>query len=198
MLKKGKNQGNLRVMKNTNQNNFPKTSRQRYIDAINGLLIFEFFHNEFCIDLECLVEVKNVDDVQITINNSNEAIILWEDYEYKLIQLHKLVGYPELTSRSDNRVIFIDIFNKKIAFMVEKINELLTTGYLFVGNKISIDITHVKKYVKGAIKFQGRNIIIPDFERISKELNKLAIISGMVNSTKRNPENYNYSKGRNY
>jgi len=185
-------------MKNANQNNFPKTSRQRYIDAINGLLIFEFFDNEFCIDLECLIEVKNVDDIQIAINNSNEAIILYEDYEYKFIQLHKLMGYPELTSSDDNRVILIDIYNKKIAFIVEKINELLTTGYLFVGNKISIDITHVKKYVKGAIKFQGRNIIMPDFDRISKELNQLAIISGMINSNKRNPGNYNYTKGKNY
>ena len=169
-------------------------AKSRRIEAINGLLVFNFLDNEFCIDLESLYEIRNVDEVKIDINSSKEAIILLDEHEYKVIQLNKLLGYPELNASTNNRIIFIDIFDKKIAFIVEMINELLTTEFLFLGDSLSMEFSPTKKYLKGAIKFQGRNIFIPDFEKICKDLNQLAIISGMSIRTNKTKDNYEYNR----
>lgn len=185
-------------MKNTNPNDFSIKPKHGSIDAINGLLVFKFYDNEFCIDLESFTEVKNVDEVKISIKNSKEAIILLDEQEYKVIQLHNLLGYPELITSSNNRVIFIDMFNKKIAFIVEMINELLTTEFLLLGDMFTMELSPIKKYIKGLIKYNKRKIFIPDFEKISKELNQLTITSGIVHSAKECSRKYNYTKGRNY
>ena len=117
-----------------------------------------------------------------------------DDHEYKVIQLNKLLGYPEINASTNNRIIFIEIFDKKIAFIVEMINELLTTEFLFVRDSLSMELSPTKKYLKGAIRFQGRNIFIPDFEKICKELNQLAIISGMSFRANKSKDNYDYNR----
>ena len=188
------NKGYAKTMKNIYRDHFPKRKEENRINSISGLLIFIYSDNEFCIDLESLSEIRNVNEIEININSKKEAIILLDNNEYKLIQMHKLLGFPEVIKSENNRVIFVDIYNKKIAFITEKINEILTTEYFFVGTSLAMEIIPVKKYIKSLIKFQGRDIYLPDFKKITKELNQLAIMSGLANKSKRHPGNYNYSK----
>ena len=166
-----------------NLSDIPKDDGPRRIQAISGLLIFNYSNEEFCIDLECLNEVRNIDETIINVKKNREAVIFLDKHEYKLIQLHKILGYLKLTTSPGNRIIFIEIFNKKIAFMVERINEILTTEFLLVEDNLSMEIKALKKYIKSVIKFQGRSIFTLDFEKICKELDHLTTVSGIKDNS---------------
>jgi chemotaxis signal transduction protein len=179
---------------NRNLNDLPQGADLCRTNAINGLLVFNYSEDEFCIDLGSLIEVKNVDDVKIKVKKNREAVILLDEKEYKVIQLHKILGYLDLTTSAKSRIIFIDIFDKKIAFAVERINEILATEFLFIEDNLSMEFNSFKKYIKSVIKFQGRNLFTPDFEKICKDLNQLATISKISGSS----GDYPFTKGRNF
>ncbi|HKI78844.1 MAG TPA: chemotaxis protein CheW [Ignavibacteriaceae bacterium] len=168
------------------------------LKGIIGLLVFNFYNNEFCIDLQNVTEVKKVDAVQIHFNKRNEAVINLDTSKYKLIQLYKLMGYVNLKTAKDNRVIFADIFNKKIAFFVESVTEVLTTRLLFIDDTLDMELLSDKKYLKGIIKYQGRKIYIPDYEKISRELVKLVQVRSITGVSREYPKGSNYLDQRDH
>jgi chemotaxis signal transduction protein len=153
------------------------TINQENLKGLNGLLIFEISKQEFCIDIQIVSDIILAKDVKIKINTFNEATIYLDDLEYKVIQLHRLLGYPEMDIINGCRAILVDVFGKRIAFLVDKVVEIVTTDKIFVENSLDLKLLNNKKYLSGVLKFQDRQILIPDLERISKELTKLANIS---------------------
>jgi len=153
------------------------TISQENLKGLTGLLIFEIGKQEYCLDIQIVSDIILRKDVKIKINSFNQATINIGDLEYKVIPLHSLLGYHELNRNNDCRAILIDVFGKRIAFLVDEVIEIITTDKIFVETSLDLKLLDNKKYLNGLIKFQDREFFIPNLEIISKELEELANIS---------------------
>jgi len=134
------------------------------------------------VDIQIVREIKKCEDVRITINSENNAVIYRDEIEYKIIQLYKLMKYPEINITDSCRLVYIEVFNKRFCFYVESVTEILTTESLFVDNSLDMVLSYDNKYLTGIIIYLGKEISFINIETISKGLNQLSNVNSIISS----------------
>jgi chemotaxis signal transduction protein len=152
------------------------------INKMGGLLIFNFNSHDFCVDIRIVRDIKKCEGVRIAINGEDEAVVYRDDIEYKLISLYKLMNYPEINITDSCRLIFIEVFNNRICFYVERVSEILTTDSLFIDNSLEMNLYHDNKYLTAVLRYKGSEISFINLETISKDIKQLSNVNAMISS----------------
>jgi hypothetical protein len=133
----------------------------------SGLFIFKIQGQEFCLDLKEIINVLKLAECEIHLNGSDSEVEYAED-KYKIISFDKIykLHYKESFAA---RVILIKIKKKLIGFFVDEIIEIMAIDQN--SSKILRLDSKNDPYVKFFIKYAEREMIVPDFEQILKNVN---------------------------
>lgn len=94
-----------------------------------------------------------------------KGYILINDYEIPLIDFYEILNLSSVTPQSVNtRIIIVDFNSYKFAFYVEKVKEFISvnTDSIMRFESSAPRQSIIKQY----IIMPGRNILLPDFEKI--------------------------------
>ncbi len=140
-------------------------------ESVPGLLIFEVGGMKFCTDLRIITVVLKPDEIEQiqSIDSEGSTTILYNNQEYKLIHFNRLVNLEDVKNIYDSRIILLSIYEKRIAFFVDRVTEILSLDKIFIEESIDYKPNLEIDYVCGVLKFQNRTCYFPDYERIAKE-----------------------------
>lgn len=136
-------------------------------EKLTGLVIFELDNKEFCADIKDISAILNPKETEKTSNELNQKKgIKLNDTLIPLIDLHKLLGLKYKKRSKDIRIILVDYDDKLFAFFVEKVKEIFTVSASFK-NKMNF-IPGTEKYLLGKLCYERREMLLPDFQKISE------------------------------
>ena len=156
--------------------------------GVDGLLIFEISSQQFCSDMRFITAILSLKEASSNSSKMIKSEIQFNGDNYKLINIYKILNFNAVKQKSETRIILFDIFQKKFGFIVDKVSEILTTEKIFVNKSLDMILSSAIKYVKGYLIFENRKILLLDFERITKELNKLCTVDNYRIAEKRMSE----------
>ena len=142
-------------------------------ESVPGLLIFEIGRMKFCTDLRMITVILKPDEIkQIqSIDSENTAAVLYNNQEYNIIYFNRLVNLEEIKDIYASRLILLDIYDKKIALLVDKVTEILSIDKAFIEESINYNPNSDIEYINGILKFQNMTCYLPDYKKITKGLN---------------------------
>jgi len=136
-----------------------------------GFVLFNIGKDEFAIDIKIVDTILNTENyksfnfsayhnIALTIEHKNES--------FQLLNLHKILRYNTPNDIVNTRIILLNIDNQKAAILVDNIKEFVTvnnkTWEFFKVNPISD-----KDYISWEIQYEGRNIFVPDLNKIFRD-----------------------------
>jgi len=159
-----------------------------FIDSITGVLVFNIGALDFCLDIETVISTivpkKSIRGGGITNRGSSDT----EEIEYNnemipLLDIYSIYGLKTPQDKSDTRILLLDFNNKKIAFKVDNIKEIIS-----INKKTRDSLKYVslknKPYLNGKIIHEGQIILCPDLDKIIRDQKSYRIhsISSRVDS----------------
>ncbi len=155
---------------------------QDSIEELQGLLIYEINREKFCSDIKEISTILKPSEANMKIKNTFESYVLFDEFEYKLIDIYKMLKLNRPKIMQGSKLILFEAFGKRFGFIVDKIVELITTDKLFVDKSLDLIPHSEKNFIGSILKFQNRTIYMPDFARITKELDELSGLLQQVNN----------------
>ena len=146
---------------------------QGSIEGIKGVLIYKIDGTEYCSDIQNVAAIMRIDEVKQHTNQNYLSQIEFDHSVFSIIDLHKIYITKPLKQTDSIRIILHEMFGKNFCFFVDKVIEILSTDRLFMENSIDLLPYSGKSFIKYILKYQKRNIFIPDFEKITRRLYKL-------------------------
>jgi len=143
------------------------------LEGIKGLLIYQIANMEFCSDVKNIAAILRMDEVEKLKKHNSLHQILYHQSIFKTIDLHKIYGLKPIKTTKNIRIILLELFGKRFCFMVDNVIEILTTDSMFIDNSLDLIPYSDKSFIKSILKYQNRKIYLPDFEKITKELDKI-------------------------
>ena len=143
------------------------------LEGIKGLLIYKIADMEFCSDVKDIVAILKPDEIVQMKNQNKLHQILFNQSIFEAIDLHKIYGMKQVIMTDNIRIILHEMFGSRFCFFVDNVIEILTTDRMFIDNKLDLIPYSDKSFIKSILKYQNRNIYLPDFEKITKELDKI-------------------------
>jgi len=150
------------------------------IEGVKGLLIYKIDDKEYCSDIQNIAAIIKNDEIKQQTKQSYLSQIEFDHSVFSIIDLHKIYKTKPLKQTDSIRIILHEMFGKNFCFFVDKVMEILSTDRLFMENSIDLLPYSGKSFIKYILKYQKRNIFIPDFENITKRLYKLNDFHQMV------------------
>lgn len=147
---------------------------QDSIEELHGLLIYEINGEKFCSDIKEISTILKPSEANLKLRSAIESYVLFDEFEYKLINIHKMLKFNSPKVMKCSKLILFEVFGKRFGFIVDKIIELVTTEKLFVEKSLDLIPHSDKNFISSILKFQNRIIYMIDFEKITKELEKLS------------------------
>ncbi len=144
------------------------------LEGIKGLLIYKIADMEFCSDVKNIVAILRPDEIVQMKNQNKLHQILFNQLIFKTIDLHKIFGMKPVKMNNNIRIILHEMYGKRFCFLVDSVIEILTTDRMFIDNSLDLIPYSDKNFIKSILKYQNRKIYLPDFEKVTKELNIIA------------------------
>ncbi len=137
------------------------------LDTLSGLMIFQISGIEFCADLKEVLTVLKPVDVDLTPEEllSSKKKIRYRNFLIPVIPIHKLLKLNRKVPGSDSRIIVIEISEKLIAFLSDKIIEILTIDPSVINN-IKITEETTDEMIRAHLEFEDREVLLPDYRKI--------------------------------
>ncbi len=156
------------------------------LDSLRGIIIFNIGSKEYCTDIKNVVTIMKPAELKIfKAKNSEDPEAHYNDNQFKLIDIQFLYEYPAIKVDDNTRIILFEAFGKHFGFYVNKVIEIITIDKIFLEKGLDIIPINNIPYVSEILKLQEREILIPHFERFSKDLARLKG-SSLVKDLKRN------------
>ncbi len=141
-----------------------------FIDSIKGILIFKIAGLDFCIDIEYVSSIITPQDKNmLTIKNKlgDENIKINEEM-IPILNFHSMFGFKTPPEDDNTRYILLDFSKRKIAFMVDKIKEIISINNITREALKYVPIED-KPYLIGKIIYEGQIILYPDLDKIIRD-----------------------------
>jgi chemotaxis signal transduction protein len=146
------------------------TSKEKLLKQLSNIeltsfLVFHIDKYEFCFDMKDLVKI--MEPPIGNVSNEGKAFYEYGGIVFNLINLHELFKIKNngLTVRS--KLILLETNEKAICFIADEIVEAIASTEK--SSESHIIIPCLGAYLKGIIKYEGREISVPNFEAIVKE-----------------------------
>ncbi len=147
---------------------------QKPLDGFKGLLIYEIANLQFCSDVNNIAAILKREEVNQLSEQNNLNHVLYYEFEFRKIDLHKIYDLKPKRESKNNRIIFHEMFGKRFCFPVDSVIEILTMDIMFIDKLLDLIPYSNKDYIGSILKYQNREIYLPDFGKITKELDKIA------------------------
>jgi len=141
-----------------------------FIDSIKGILVFKIAGLDFCIDIEyvsSIITPQNKNMLTIKNKLGNENIKINEEM-IPILNFHSMFGFKTLPEDYNTRYVLLDFINRKIAFMVDNIKEIIS-----LNKKTRDALKYVpiedKPYLIGKIIYEGQIIHYPNLDKIIRD-----------------------------
>jgi len=139
-------------------------------DTREGYLIFLIGGKEYGINVKIVSSVlnpkKNFPKEQSVIIETSAVII--DDDEIPFIDFYELLDVKSRPPKSiDTRIVITDLNNHKFAFYVERVKEFISTN---TDSIVRFESSEPRQsIIRQYIIMPGRNILLPDFDKIFVE-----------------------------
>jgi chemotaxis signal transduction protein len=149
------------------------------IENFTGLLIFEISGTDYCLNN---IIVSSILKPPFKSNKGGPAVkpsisfLHGESSGVPLIDMQKIITGRELKTDANSRVIIIDYNEEPYGLLVGRIKEIIALDAKFITTSIQYTPKTEKlndgsgaDYIDGALKFEGRKLLLPSLEKIIKE-----------------------------
>jgi chemotaxis signal transduction protein len=133
-----------------------------------GILVFSISSVEFGCNIT-RVHVLSVKKQKMT----SEGRILFNGMEIPVYSMGDLLITNNKSKNEINRILIYEFNEGLIGIGIDEIKEILPLDEKIFENEVKSEKEEVNKFLLGKIYFEGRTIIIPDFDRIINHLNSL-------------------------
>jgi chemotaxis signal transduction protein len=139
------------------------------LNALPGLLIFKIGAREFCMDISSVQIILNmaVNEDKL-VRAEGDRKISYLDADYYLIDTSRLFNAAPAKATGTKIILYL-LFGKRLGIMVDQIVEFISLDALFIEKNIDFNMYKENKYVSWYLDYQGRKILYPNYERISKD-----------------------------
>lgn len=132
-----------------------------FIDSITGVLVFNIGVLDFCLDIKTVLST-------IAPKKSNKESIEYNNEIIPLLDIHTIYGLKMPRDNNDTRILLLDFNNKKIAFRVDNIKEIIS-----INKKTRDSLKYVslknKPYLNGKLIYDKQIILHPDLDKIIRD-----------------------------
>lgn len=141
-------------------------------ESIPGLLIFEVDDMIFCTDIRMITVIQKPEEIEWggSVNSRDLTKLNFRGEVYNIINFNRMMKLKRKSIVIDSRILLLDVFERKIAFFVDKVNEMLSLDKLFIEKSINYVPAENIDYVSGILNFQNKSCYFPDYARIVKEV----------------------------
>jgi chemotaxis signal transduction protein len=145
-------------------------------DLIDGIIVFIISEIKFCIDIKYVSKIMTpeVGYSVITINKIDNVKLMSNNEMIPLINFHTFYGLTVPQENRNNRLFLLDYENHRIAFLVDRVKEIITINKDIQDSLKFVPITD-KPYLTGRVNYEGETILFPDLGKIilDKKSNKM-------------------------
>jgi chemotaxis signal transduction protein len=145
-------------------------------DLIDGIIVFIISEIKFCIDIKYVSKIMTpeVGYSVITINKIDNVKLMSNNEMIPLINFHTFYGLTVPQENRNNRLFLLDYENHRIAFLVDRVKEIITINKDIQDSLKFVPITD-KPYLIGRVNYEGETILFPDLGKIilDKKSNKM-------------------------
>ena len=136
-------------------------------DLIDGIIVFIISEIKFCLDIKYVskILVPEVEYSVITINKIDNVKLMSNNEMIPLINFHTIYGLTIPQENSNNRLFLLDYENHRIAFLVDRVKEIITINKGIQDSLKFIPITD-KPYLTGRVIYEGETILCPNLGKI--------------------------------
>jgi len=143
---------------------------QGSFEGIEGLLIYKIADSEYCSDIFNIIGVLRKEDIFLSRNENNFIQAIFNNLSYQIIDLHRTYEINSIKESDEVRILLHEIFGKRFCFFVDHVIEIISTDSIFVEKSLDLIPYSGQKPIKYILKYQNRDIFIPDFEVITKRM----------------------------
>ena len=143
------------------------------IEGIKGVLIYKIGDAEYCTDIQYIAAVKRIDEIKQNAGQNYISQIEYNQSAFSIIDLHNIYKTNPLKQTNNIRIIMQEMFGKNFCFFADRVLEILSTDKIFMEKTMDLLPYSGKNFIKYILKYQNRDILFPDFEKITKSLYKL-------------------------
>jgi|SRR5690606_15354521 chemotaxis signal transduction protein len=146
------------------------------IETMTGLVLFEIADQEFCADIRDISAIVNPAELNQKENlgmNDNPHVVI-NNLNIPIVPLHKFFSVELNEKTEDQRILIIEPDNSMFGFFVDRVKEIFTMSKEFKDKLTFVPRTSdkVEEYLTGTINFEGRTLLLPDFQRLLLNSNK--------------------------
>lgn len=146
------------------------------LETLKGLVIFKINNEEYCFDIRNISAILKPYEIDknSALKPEKQPCISFADEKFIMVDMHEIFGVRYSGINSDTRVILIEIFDKKIAFWVDKVKEIVTLDRIFIEKSLRYKPYNNNSFISGILEIQDRKIKMPNFNKIANELKQLS------------------------
>ncbi len=144
------------------------------LEGLRGLVIFDIAEQEFCSDINNVLAIIRINEAKFWNVERFLTDIEFNKVVFRVVDIHGIYGFNPVRITDSTRIMLFELFGKKFCFIVDRVIEMLTTDRIFIEKSLDIVQDTDKGHSRGILKYQKRNIFIPNFEKICKDLNSIA------------------------
>jgi chemotaxis signal transduction protein len=141
-----------------------------YFDSIAGVLVFNIGILDFCLDIKTVLSTI-VPQKQSTIASKDNPHVKEVEYNSEvvpLLDIHTIYGLKIPREDNNTRILLLDFNNKKIAFRVDNIKEIISINKK-TRDSLKYESLKNKPYLNGKVIYDGQTILCPDLEKIIRD-----------------------------
>jgi chemotaxis signal transduction protein len=110
-------------------------------------------------------------------NMTSEGRILFNGKEIPVCYLGDLLKIKNNTHNKNKRILVFESNNEQFGIGIDEIKEILPLDDKSFENEVKSEKGSDNKYILGKIIFEGRTIILPDFDKIIARVKSLQNVS---------------------
>jgi chemotaxis signal transduction protein len=140
-------------------------------EILTGFILFNIDKEEYAVDIKNVNSILKTIDYQKIIFISRQELAFTIEYKnesFHILNLHKQLKHDFPINITNTRILLLNSDNQKTAIIVDNVKEFVT------GNNKSWELLKVipvndVHYISGKIIYEGRNILIPDLNKINRD-----------------------------
>lgn len=141
----------------------------RIAEDLMGIIVFELSGLQYCANIRYLQTILNpmeslpgFPDMALSIPG-----IQMYDNTFAFIDLYKILALERCGITPSSRILLLETGEKKIAFCVEKIIEIITLSEKDKIMKVKFDRPESEGLIAGYLRYNDHKYILPDYSKIA-------------------------------
>ena len=147
------------------------------LQGIQGLLILKINNKEYCCDIRDVSLVLKLDYEILHNYNPQKGIFFYKNETFKIIDIKGILKIGTGHISPNSRVVLIETFGSHFGFLADEILEIIVIDSLLVEYSLDFIPYHRDGFIRGKLVMNDRKILFFDFEKVSKDLDVLEILS---------------------